>query len=213
MHLIDYLPQLPPPVARYALYTLTKALPPPDTDLPEERAARDVAAVAAVAALRPADALEARLAAQAVAADAHVIDCLRLAGVVGRRCEETAQRCRAQAATMGRLQHSALRALRLLQNGRGRAHESPAVEDVQPTRHDAPIADAPPPAPDIVAEAEHYVAVHRERAAVIRARGGDPARLHFPLPRPEVMRAIVTGNSPLLRSLDKKRRPPLAAAA
>jgi hypothetical protein len=41
MHLIDYLPQLPPPVARHALYTLTKALPPPATDLPEERAARD----------------------------------------------------------------------------------------------------------------------------------------------------------------------------
>jgi hypothetical protein len=63
MSITSSLPDLPPSVARYTLYTLTEALPPPVSDLPAERAARDEAAIAAIAELRPADAFEARLAA------------------------------------------------------------------------------------------------------------------------------------------------------
>jgi hypothetical protein len=68
--LIDALPLLPRPIARHTLFILTEALPPPLGDLPEERAARDESAIAAVVALHPVDAQEARLAARSVAADA-----------------------------------------------------------------------------------------------------------------------------------------------
>ena len=61
---IDALPDLAPAVARHTLFILTEALPPPLGDLAEERAARDEAAIAAVAALHPADAYEARPAAR-----------------------------------------------------------------------------------------------------------------------------------------------------
>jgi hypothetical protein len=64
MSLLDTLPNLPRPIARNTLFLLTEALPPPLSVLPEERAARDEAAVAAVAVLAPADAYQARLAAR-----------------------------------------------------------------------------------------------------------------------------------------------------
>ena len=80
MALIDALPLLPRPIARHTLFILTGALPPPLGDLPEERAARDASAIAAVVALNPVDAGEARLAARSVAADAWAMDCLHLAG-------------------------------------------------------------------------------------------------------------------------------------
>jgi hypothetical protein len=65
MHTTETLPNLPPAIARQIFHTLTATLPPPVTDTPEDRAARDEAAIAAVAALHPADAFEALLAAQA----------------------------------------------------------------------------------------------------------------------------------------------------
>ena len=77
MSILDALPQLPRPVARHTLFILTEALPAPIGDLPEERAARDEAAVAAVAALRPADAIEAALAARSVAAGAWAMTSLQ----------------------------------------------------------------------------------------------------------------------------------------
>ncbi len=58
-------------------------LPPPITDTPEDLARRDNAAIAQVASLLPANADEATLAAQYVAAHAQAVDCLRLA----RKCE------------------------------------------------------------------------------------------------------------------------------
>ena len=77
----DSLPQLPPAIARHTIFLLLESLPPPLSDLPEERAARDEAAIASLSVLKPADAFEARLAARAVAADARATECLRLASV------------------------------------------------------------------------------------------------------------------------------------
>jgi hypothetical protein len=106
MSLVDSLPNLPTAIARHTLYLLTEALPPPLSDLPEERAARDENAVKSVAALQPADAFEARLAARVVAADAHAMDCFRSAGQPGRHPDD-ADRCRAQAGAMMRAAQSA----------------------------------------------------------------------------------------------------------
>ena len=111
MSITESLPNLPPSVARHTLYVLTEALPPPITDIREERAARDEAAIAAVAELHPGNAIEARLAARVVAADAHAMDCLRLAGQ-SERLPEDGRRCRSQAATMMRAAQSGLHALR-----------------------------------------------------------------------------------------------------
>jgi hypothetical protein len=78
---IEALPKLSPAIARHTGFLLIESLPPPLSDAPEERAARDEAALASVAALNPGDAFEARLATCAVAADAGATECLRLASV------------------------------------------------------------------------------------------------------------------------------------
>jgi hypothetical protein len=95
------LPDLPASIARDVFATLCAGLPPPATGTAEARAVRDEAAMAAVAALRPADAFEARLAAEIVAADAQAMDSFRLAS---QYCNDLAAtlRCRAQAAAMMR---------------------------------------------------------------------------------------------------------------
>jgi hypothetical protein len=77
------------------------SLPPPDTDAPEDWAQRDRAAMAAVGAMSPANAAEARMAAQSVLATSWAADCLRLAAE--RRLEiGTACKCKAQAASFMR---------------------------------------------------------------------------------------------------------------
>jgi hypothetical protein len=58
------------------LHTLRGLLPPPITDTPLDHARRDDAAIAQVAAMLPANADEAHLAAQCVAARAQAADCL-----------------------------------------------------------------------------------------------------------------------------------------
>jgi hypothetical protein len=59
------LPILPPALSRQAYGELCELIPPPADDTPEARAQRLDAAMEAVAALHPADAFEAKLAAQA----------------------------------------------------------------------------------------------------------------------------------------------------
>ena len=194
----ESLPNLPPSVARHTLYLLTESLPPPISDLPEERVARDQGAIAAVAALRPADAIEARLAARVVAADAHATDCLRLAGLPGRTAEEV-RRCRAQASSMMRASDSALRTLRQMQAARAKAEPT-----VQPHA---------PAASDVAAEADEYALQHRKRATLIRRLGRLPERVQFGPMRPELVAAIATGTSAILCSLDQPGAPRLRMAA
>ncbi len=93
---------------------LRGALPPPAEDTPAGEARRDRAAMAAAAALQPANAAEGRLAAQFVAADGWAMDCLRLA-VERRREPDVARKCRAQSMSMMREAKSALRVLLRMQ--------------------------------------------------------------------------------------------------
>jgi hypothetical protein len=93
---------------------LRAALPRPLTETAEDGLLRDRAAMAAVALLLPETAVEGRLAAQFVAADAWAMDCLRLAQERARE-PRIAERCRAQAMGMMREGKSALKALERLQ--------------------------------------------------------------------------------------------------
>jgi len=94
----------------HLIFTLGTTLPPPPTDSPENRDRRDSAAIAQVAAPLPANAAEAVLAAQYVAACAQSMDCLRLANQAGTD-PGLALKCAAQAASMMRQAQSALRLL------------------------------------------------------------------------------------------------------
>ena len=76
-----------------------------------------------------------------------------------------------------------------------------------------PPAPAKTPHPNPIAEAERYALHHRKRAALIRSLGRLPDKLNVGLVRPEVLHAIVTGTTPILRALDKKPHAPAALAA
>jgi hypothetical protein len=198
------LPNLPPAVARYTLFELTEGLPPPVTDMPEERAARDEAAIAAVADLRPANAFEARLAVRAVAADAQAMQCLRFAGQPGQPPEK-AHGLRAQALAMMRASQGALRSLQGIQAARAKAAAAPALGEAR--------EPADPPPVDVAAEADRFAQRHRRQAALIRRLGHMPDGAgHDALP-PALVQAIVTGTSPNLRALDRMSRHLQAEAA
>jgi len=130
-------------VARYLL----DSLPPPPDDTPEWRARRDQAAQAALTALRPANEMEAMLAAQFIAASAQALDCLRLAHLPGTDTA-VALRCSAQAAGMMRQSQAALRALEKLRAERewteaaARAPSPPAARAV-PDKPKADVRAAP----------------------------------------------------------------------
>jgi hypothetical protein len=196
MSVTQSLPNLPPAVARYTLFELTEGLPPPVTDMPEERAARDEAAIAAVADLRPENAFEARLAVRAVVADAQAMQCLRFAGQPGQPPEK-AHGLRAQALAMMRASQGALRSLQGLQAARAKAAAEPAD----------------PPPVDVAAEADRFAQRHRRQAALIRRLGHAPDGVGHDALSPALVQAIVTGTSPNLRALDRMSRHVQAEAA
>lgn len=193
MSLIDALPKLPPAIARHTFFLLMESLPPPLSDAPEERAARDEAASASLAALNPADAFEARLAARAVAADARATECLRLASVPNMHPDRVDQ-CLRQANAMMRASEAALRSLRTMQAAREKAEAT-----TQPAS-----APAEPLARDVAAEADEFARRRPKDAERIRRLGRLPDGL-APM-SPEVVQAIVTGTSPALRALDRLDR-------
>jgi hypothetical protein len=212
---------LPPSIVHQISATLCASLPQPVADTPESRAARDETAIAAVAALHPADAFEAQLAAQIVDADAHAKDCLRLAVQPGQQPADI-RRHRAHAIAMMRQMHIGLRALQRIQAMRTKsepvahpaAMEHPAPPNASvpapaPARTATPDPAAPPP-PDRDeskfgdrTEAEQYAALHPERAAHIRAHGDLPPRFDHGPPDPEVVEALVNGTSPIHQVLDR----------
>jgi hypothetical protein len=204
MHTI---PNLPDSITREAFASLCALIPPFPTDTPEARASREDAAIAAVAALHPADAFEADLAVQIVGAGAHAKACLRQAAEAGADVAE-ARRCLAQAANMMRCVQSGERTL-----ARRQAAREKAEAEMQPAAMEragywwrdcsVPAVEEPPePEPDIAAEADKYAVIYPQRAAAIRASGGLPEPCRFGPPSPELIRAIVSGTSPTLRALD-----------
>jgi hypothetical protein len=214
------LPNLPPSVAREVFANLCATLPPPATDTEEARVSRDIAAMSAVAALQPADAFEALLAAQAVVADFFAGDCLRLATEHRDDYVKTV-RCRAQAVTMMRQMQRALRTLKQMQAERLAAIPAAAPgasQRLQPTAphpDEAPAARdpaAPPdpaPQPDALAQADAFAVEYPVYAAQIRFDRGltaaniariDPADLPSD---PVVIEALLHGTSPTMGVLDE----------
>jgi hypothetical protein len=211
---------LPASIVREVSASLCGSLPRPVTDTPEARASRDQIAIAAVAALHPADALEAKLASDIVLAEAHYTDALRQATEY-RDDVAVANRCRAQAAAMLRQMRGLLRDYERRQTVRDKAldamHPS-AMERAgywfRDTSVPVPAASPdpePPPEPAAAApvdfaaltEAEQYALLHPARARRIRAEGGLPARLDYGPPEPDVVHDLVHGTSPILRALDR----------
>ena len=83
----------------------------------------------------------------------------------------------------------------------GRTAPAPMAEPPPP--QPAPIAaEEAWPQPDPVAEADHYAITYPRRAALIRSLGCLPAPCTFGPPEPDLVQAIVTGTSPILRALD-----------
>ena len=148
--------QLPADAYYHLVRTLRLTLPPPLTDNPEDLARRDHAAIARIAALAPANAAEADLAAQFVAASEQWKDCLRLAQAPDTTPEWVAK-CRAQALGMMRQANAALRLLLRMQQARSKlesdneAHERRAWTEHAATRLMAE-ALAALPAPDETAK-------------------------------------------------------------
>jgi hypothetical protein len=214
------------------IHTLRATLAPV-SDTPEDLARRDNAAIAQVAALLPANADEANLAALYVAAGAYAMDCLRLAR---ERAPDHVWvlKCGAQAAsTMRQARATRSLLLRVQAERQKREADNAAVDNDAWTEHCAiglmaqalgteavggaqPAAMAEPPAPnpvqtaakpaDIAADAEQYARSHRKRAALIRTLGHLPDKLDFGPLSPQLVAAIVSGSSPVLRSLDTGAR-------
>jgi hypothetical protein len=220
--------QLPRDAYYQCIHTLHTSLPPPVTDTPDDLAHRDNAAIAQVAGLLPANAAEAHLAAQFVAANAQAMECLRQARDPAMPLSQFLQ-CSAQSASMMRQSQSALRMLLGLQAARQKIEaNATALERAAWTEHcaaglmaqaltGAPLAavDLPPPpppapapeppaepVPDPAAEAEAYAQNYPGRAALIRQLGRLPDNPSFGPPEDYLVRALVTGRTPALLALD-----------
>jgi hypothetical protein len=111
----------------------------PPTDSPDDLARRNHAAIAAVAALCPANAAEAILAADFVAASEQGRDCLRLAQLP-ETTPEMAAKCRAEARSMMREAKSAVRLLVKLQEVRRKRDSDSVAATAQPGPSIAPSA-------------------------------------------------------------------------
>jgi hypothetical protein len=217
--------QLPRDIYYQIVHTLRGALPPPLTDTADDLARRDNAAIGAVACLLPANAEEADLAAQFVAANAQAMECLRLARV---HAADTSQvlRCTAQSANMMRQARGARSLLLRVQAARQKREANNVATDkaawiehcaiglmaealgraqAAPTAEPPPVPE-PPPEPDdkfaLLTEAEQYAIIYPRRAALIRSLGRLPDKCDFGPPSPELVHAIVTGTSPTLCALE-----------
>ena len=216
------IPNLPAAIALETYASLCGSLPPPVPDTPESRAARDDGAMQAVAVLRPANAFEARLAVDVIAADAHAKDSLRLAAKYHADLSAMVK-CRAQFALMMRQMHSALRTLQRMQAARQNADAASAATEERRTQPATPaptttpvMNDAAPPdqapQPDTLTEAEDYAVQCPLFAARIRAAGGLPAQLDFTPPNPAIVEILINGTSPVLCALDQIARDIVQAA-
>ena len=177
--------RLPADAYWHLVHTLRLALPPPPGDNPEDLLRRDHAAIAHIAGLCPANAAEADVAAQFVAASEQWKDCLRLAQLP-ETTPEWAAKCRAQAMAMMRQSNAALRLLLRMQQARHKheanretanamawsehcairlmaeALEAPPAPRAMPAAAGPPTAAPPEPA---VAAAAESAEARRESAA------------------------------------------------
>jgi hypothetical protein len=177
-----------------------------------------------IAALCPANAAEATLAAQFVAASEQAMDCLRLTHDPATPVLLTLK-CNAQAALMMRQARGAMRTLLQVQATRRKTN----VDEAAWTEHMAAqmMADAltepppaatteapkppaeplPPSAPPLAprqipprqtssTEVETYIHLYPQRAAAIRQAGGMPGNATFPPPDAAIIRVLTAGAAP-----------------
>jgi len=200
---------------------LLAMLPAPPNPGPDQRAAlerRIKTATALVSAMLPATSEEVDLAVRVVAAGAHASDCLREA-VRQAGDPAMAMKLRAQAASMGREQRGyrglllRLQAAREKREADDKAREAAAwtehsvaglmtqgVEDVpaeQVVAADTAKRDA-----RLQADADLYAINYPRRTQLIRQHRGLPETCDFGPPAPELVRAIVRGDSRHLRAAD-----------
>jgi hypothetical protein len=224
--------RLPRDVYYVLIHTLRATLPPPAVDTQQEIARRDNAAIAQVAAMLPANADEANLAAVCVGARTYGMDCLRQARAFTLSDPMWARRCSAEAASMMRESRQARALLLRLQTVREQREKDSAATDRAAWSEHCSIGlmtralaeappEPPPPAPepdapelparelaeeaaprDLAADAERYAILHPRRARLIRSLGGLPDHPDFGPPDPELVHAIATGTTPELRALD-----------
>ena len=204
--------------------TLHALLPPPVTNEPADEIRRDNAAIALVASLLPANADEANLAMQYALACAQAQECVRLARLVPDDPSHVL-RCTGKATSMmsqARGFHSLLQRMQAARSKREK--DAAALNSANWTEHcvislmaDAlgrtqpappapvsvePVEEPAEPEPDLAHEADQYAIHYPQRARQIRAEGGLPRNCRFGPPSEELIRAIVTGDSPILRALD-----------
>ncbi len=213
--------QLPADVYYQLIHSLCPTLPAPLTDSPEDLARRNRAAIARIAALCPANAAEADVAAQHVAASEQWKDSLRLA----QEADTTsywAQKCRAQANSMMRQANSALRLLLRMQAAREKRETNSEARDraawtehcaialmaqaLSPQPAPPPIAEPPPPAsqpqrepepaeqprPALLAASKSDTPISSQRAALIRLM----ERLNDLPPDGDLVQSLVTALVP-----------------
>ncbi len=213
--------QLPADVYYQLIHSLCLTLPAPLTDSPEDLARRNHSAIARIAALCPANAAEADVAAQHVAASEQWKDSLRLA----QEADTTsywAQKCRAQANSMMRQANSALRLLLRMQTAREKREKNQEAHDraawtehcaialmaqaLSPQPNPAAIAKPPTPAPksqsepklvdkpqsDPVAATQHDTTVSPQRAALLRLM----ERLNNLPPDGDLVQSLITALLP-----------------
>jgi hypothetical protein len=229
---------LPRDTYHHLIHTLRAALPPPPIgDSPEAPGSspvqalvrRDNAAMAQVAALLPATADEASLAATYVAANAQAMECLRLArqdhadpnfvrkfttlaaGMLREaratrslllRVQAERRRREADNAATDRAAWTEHCAITLMAEALDRPHPEAMAEPPPPS---VPVAaEQAPPQADPITEAEHYAVTYPRRAALIRRLGRVPDNVTFGPPEDYLVRALVTGRTPALLALDRE---------
>ena len=204
----------------HLVYTLSTSLPPPRDASPEALHRRNESAIAQVAALCPANAAEAALAAQYVAANAQAMECLRLTNHPGTDLA-MALKCSAQAASMMRQSQAALRTLLRTQAAREKRDADPinagtaawtehmaaaSMTDALTLSQGEPASPKPEPnAPDVAPpDVALYETLYPERAALIRRHGGVPADVTFGPPDEDIVRALIATRSPVVKTLDRQ---------
>ncbi|HET7880878.1 MAG TPA: hypothetical protein VFL55_08325 [Acetobacteraceae bacterium] len=207
---------LPSSILLVLAHTLRQNLSAAATDSPKDAARSECAAIEHAASLLPATADEANLAALYVAASAQALECLRLSRLYPND-SAVVLKCTAQSASMMRQARAFRTALERAQIAR-RKREGTAAADAAKRKVPASVADAPAQAPspepsklNPIAEAERYALHHRKRAVLIRRLGHLPAK--FGWLAPEVVHAVATGATPILRGLDEKPARMTAVAA
>ena len=183
------------------------------TDTPEDLARRDHAAIARIAALHPANATEADLAALYVAASEQWKDCLRLA-LQPELSAPWVMKCRAQANAMMRQAQSALRLLLRMQATRQKTEADNEACDraawvehcaigmmvhaLSPQAAPAEIAEAPAPGPAPQSESDP---VQQPQPSPLAA--AEPLAAAGPLAEAEQYAAIYPERAELIRRIGR----------